>query len=111
VIEPIQSILANAEGADDLTGTDSRNINVSSPHLTSPTQTTPTKETSEQSIIQNLVDYYLGELPEYGSNLEKASDIASDEAMAESPQQHEPIQDMTSSTNLDIVLISEPVLE
>jgi len=29
--------------------------------------------------------------------------------MTESPQQHEPNQDMTSSTNLDYVLISEPI--
>jgi len=41
----------------------------------------------------------------------KASYIAFDEVMTESPQQHEPIQDMTSSTNLDFVLISEPVPE
>jgi len=31
--------------------------------------------------------------------------------MTESPQQHEPNQDMTSSTNLDFVLIPEPVPE
>jgi len=31
--------------------------------------------------------------------------------MTESPQQHEPNQEMTSSTNLDFVLISEPVPE
>jgi len=111
VIEPNQSILADAEGADDHTGTDCANINVSSPHPTSPTQTTPTTETYEPSIIHNLVDHYSGELPEYESNLEKASDIASDEVMTESPQQHEPIQDMTSTTNLDSVLISEPVPE
>jgi len=111
IIEAIQSIPADAEGADDHTWTDSANINVSSPHLTSPTQTTPTTETSEPSIIQNLVDYYSGELPEYESNLEKAYDIASDKVMIESPQQHEPNQDMTSSTNLDSVLISELVPE
>ena len=76
VIEPIQSIPADAEGADDHTGTDFANINVSSPHPTSPTQTTPTTETSKPLIMQNLVDHYSGELPEYESNLEKASDIA-----------------------------------
>jgi len=111
VIEAIQSIPADAESVDDHIGTKSANINVSSPHPTSPTQTTPTTETSEPSIIQNLVDHYSGELPEYESNLEKASDIASDEVMTEIPQQHEPNQDMTSSTNLDYVLILEPVPE
>jgi len=59
----------------------------------------------------NLVDHYLGELPEYESNQEKASDIASDEVMIESPQQHKPNEDMTSTTNLDSVLIPELVPE
>jgi len=45
------------------------------------------------------------------SNLEKASDIAFDEVMTEIPQQHEPNQEMASSTNLDSVLISKPVPE
>jgi len=111
VIEPIQSIPADAEGADDHTETDSANINVPSPHPTSPTLTIPTTEISELSIIQNLVDHYSGELPEYKSNLEKASDIASDEVMTESFQQHEPNQEMPYSTNLDSVLISRPVPE
>jgi len=111
VIEAIQSIPADAEGADDHIGTESANINVSSAHLTSPTQTTPTKETSEPSIIQNLVHHYSGELPEYETNLEKVSNTASDEAMTESPQQHEPNQEMASITNLDSVLIPEPVPE
>jgi len=31
--------------------------------------------------------------------------------MTESPQQYEPIKEMTSSTNLDSALISEPVPE
>jgi len=37
VIEAIQSIPVDAEVADDHTGTNSANINASSPHLTSPT--------------------------------------------------------------------------
>jgi len=85
VIEAIQSIPTDAEGADDHTGTNFTNINVSSPHPTSPTQTTPTTETSEPSIIQNLVDHYSGEQLEYESNLEKASEIASDEVMTKRP--------------------------
>jgi len=45
------------------------------------------------------------------SNLEKASDITSNEVMTEIPQQHEPNQEMAFSTNQDPVLISEPVPE
>jgi len=45
------------------------------------------------------------------SNLEKASGIASDEVMTESPQQHEPNQEIAFSTNQDYVLISESVPE
>jgi len=63
LIEPIQSIPTDAEGANDHAGTNNANINVALPHPTSPTQTAPTKETSEPSIIQNLVDHYSGELP------------------------------------------------
>jgi len=82
MIEHIQSIPADAEGAVDYTGSDSANIDVSSSHPNSPTQTT---QTSEPSIIQDLVNHYSGELPEYETNLEKASDIASDEVMTETP--------------------------
>jgi len=78
MIEPIQFVPADAEGAVDYTGSDSTNIDVSSSHLNSPTQTT---QTSEPSIIQNLMNHYSGELPCYVSNLEKASDIALDEVM------------------------------
>jgi len=108
MIDPIQFVPANAEGVDDHTGTDIANIDVSSSKPISQTQTT---QTSESSIIQNLVNHYSGELPKYETNLEKASDIASDEVMAESPQQHEPDQEMASSTNTNSVLIPDPVPE
>jgi len=112
MIEPIQSIPADAEGAVDYTWTDSANIDVSSSHPNSPTQTTQTTtQTSELSIIQNLVNHYLGELPEYETNQDKASDIASDEVMTESPQQQEPNQEMASSTNIESVLIPDHVAE
>jgi len=45
------------------------------------------------------------------SNQEKASDKASDEVIAESPQQHEPDQEMASSTNTNFVLIPDLVPE
>jgi len=56
MIEPIQSLPADAKGADDHTGSDITNIDVSSSKSNSPTQTTT--ETSEPSIIQNLIDHY-----------------------------------------------------
>jgi len=82
VIEPIQSTPAIVEGEGDCVGTDLANTNVSSSTPISPTQTT---ETAEQSIIPNLESHYSGELPEYVSNSEIASDIASDEVMTDCP--------------------------
>jgi len=106
MIEPIQSLPADAKGADDHTGTNPANINVSSSTPNSPTQIT---QTHEPSIIPDLEKHYSGELPGYVSNQEKASNIASDEVMTESPQQLEPNQEIASTTNLDSVLIPEPI--
>ena len=96
----------------DYTGTNFVNIDVSSSHPNSPTQTTQTTtETYEPSIIQNLVNHYSGELPKYETNQDKAFDITSSEVMTESPQQHEPNQDIASSTNIESVLIPDHVAE
>jgi len=111
MIDPIQFVPADAEGVDDHTGTNIANIDVSSSQPISQTQTTQTTQTSEPSIIQNFVNHYSGELPEYDTNLEKSSDIASDEVMTESPKQHEPGQEMASSTNTNSVLIPDLVPE
>jgi len=89
MIDPIQFVPADAEGANDHTGTYIANIDVSSSQPNSPIQTA---ETHETSVIPDLITHYSGELPGYVSNLEKASDIASDEVMTESPQQREPNQ-------------------
>jgi len=52
MIEPIQSIAADAEGAADYTGSDFVNVNVSPSHSNSLTQTTQTTtQTSKPSII------------------------------------------------------------
>jgi len=83
MIELIQSMPADAEGAIDYIGSDSANIDVLSSYPNSPTQIPA--QSSEPSIIQNLVNHYLGELPEYETNQENASDITSDEVMTESP--------------------------
>ena len=105
MIDPIQFVPVDVEGVDDHTGTNIAIIDVSS------SQTTQTTQISEPSIIQNLVDHYSGELPEYETNQDKASNVAYDEVMTKSPQQHEPNQEMASSTNLNSVVISEPVHE
>jgi len=73
MIDHIQSIPADAEGAVYCIGTNPANINVSSSTPNSPTQTTT--QTSEPSIIQNLENHYSGELPKYETNQERASDI------------------------------------
>jgi len=109
MIDPIQFVLADVEGVADHTGTNIANIDVSSSQPISQTQTST--QTYEPSIIQNLVNHYSGELPEYKSNQDKASDIASNEVMTEILQQHEPNQDMASSTNIEYVLIPDPVPE
>ena len=56
------------------------------------------------------MNHYSGEVPSYESNLEKASDIASDEVMIKSPHQQTPNQKMSSSTYLDSVLIPDHTL-
>jgi len=110
MIEHIQSIPADVKGEVDYTGTNFANIDVSSSHPNSQTQTTQTTtQTSELSIIQKLVNHYSGELPEYETNQDKASDIAFDEVITESPQQQEPNQEMASSTNIESVLIPDSV--
>ena len=55
------------------------------------------------------MNHYSDELPSYESNLEKASDIASDEIMTKSPHQQIPNQEMASSTNPDFVLIPDHI--
>jgi len=100
-----RSILVATEGESDCVGTDHANTIVSSSTPNSPT--TQTTKIPEPSIIPNLESHYSGELPEYVSNSQMASDIASDEVMTECPPQHEPKQEMASTTNTDSVLIHE----
>jgi len=73
--------------------------------------TQTTTQTSEPSIIQNLENHYLGELPEYETNQERASDIDSDKVMTESPQHHALNQEMAWSINTDVILIPDNVPE
>jgi len=57
MIEPLQSILADVEVVGDQTGPESANHEVS----VSPPK--PTTQTSDPSVIQDLINHYSGELP------------------------------------------------
>lgn len=59
-------------------------------HESSSTHPKPTTQTSEPSVLENLVNHYSGELLGFMQNLEKASEIASEEVVLEDPQQHQP---------------------
>jgi len=103
MIEPIQFVAADAEGVNDHTGSEFANIDVS----LSPTKTKT--ETHEPYVIQGLINHYSGELPGYVSNLERASNLASDEVMTESPQQQTLNSKMASLTQTDSVFLSEQI--
>jgi hypothetical protein len=61
--------------------------------------------------LENLVSHYSGELPGVESNLEKASEVISDEITLESPQQQAPNLQMASTTCLDIPVPEQTVPE
>jgi len=105
VIEPIQFIPAAAEGGSDIVGTDlASETNVSS-KPNSPT--TQNIVIPESSILSNLESHYSGELPEYVSNQQIASDIASDEVMTESPQHQTPNSPNNNSVPTNELLVLE----
>jgi len=52
---------------------------------TSSSQPQPSTQTSEPSVLDELANHYKGELPGFEPNLERASEIASDEVTLESP--------------------------
>jgi len=72
MIEQLQSIPADAEVVGDQTGPESANHEVS---VFSPKQTT---QTSDPSVIQDLINPYSGELPGFEPSLERGSELASD---------------------------------
>jgi len=79
MIEPLQSIPADAEVVGDQTGPESASQEVS----VSPPK--PTTQTSDPSVIQDLINHYSGELPGFEPNLERASELAYDEVTSKSP--------------------------
>ena len=98
IIEPLQSIPADAEVVGDQTGHEPANLEVS----LSPFR--PTTQTSDPSVIQDLINHYSGELPGFEPNLEIASEIASGEVTSESPQQQKPDLQMASNTCTDLII-------
>jgi len=85
MIDSIQFVPADAEGGDDSVGGE---LTVESNSLSKPkSPINQNLEIAETSILSNLETHYSGELSGYVSNLQTASDIASDEVMTESPQQ------------------------
>jgi len=61
MIEPLQSLTADAEGVDELEVSESANLSESS-------HPKPTTQASETSVLDDLVNHYSGELPCYESN-------------------------------------------
>jgi len=121
VVEPLNVAPADAKGSDEPVGSVSANTATSSqsnqPHIIEPlnfaqtqtqteTETEPQQESPtnipEQSVIENLVSHYSGELPEFESELQKASEVASDEVASESPQQQTP-EPQTATTSTQII--------
>jgi len=91
MIEPFQSIPADAEVVGEPTGSETAKHEVS---LSPPK---PTTQTSDPSVIQDLINHYSGELPGFEPNLEKKTfELASDEVTSESPQQQVPNLQMAS---------------
>jgi len=99
VIEPLQSIPADAEVASEPTVPESAN------HVeSSSSYSKPTTQTSDQSILVELANHYSGELPGFKPNLERASEVASDEVTLESPQQQAANLQIASNTCTDLII-------
>jgi len=83
IIEPIQFIPAAAKDGSDHVGTDLASETIVSSKPNSPT--IQNIVIPESSILSNLESHDSGELPEYVSKQQIASDIASGEVMTECP--------------------------
>jgi hypothetical protein len=102
MIEPLQSIPAGVEGVSEPAVPASSNLNESSS-----SHSKPTTQTSEPSVLDELVNHCSGELPGYETNQERASKVASDEVTFESPQQQAPNSQMASITCINIIIHPE----
>ena len=102
VIEPLQSIPADAEVVGEPAVFESAN-----PNESSSSHPKPTTQTSDPSVLDELVNHYSGELPGFEPNQEKASELASDEVTLENPQQQEPHSEMATNTCSKLVVHPE----
>jgi len=105
VIKPIQFIHAAAEAGSDHVGTYLASETIVSSKPNSPT--IQNIEIPEPSILSNLESHYSSELPEYVSNSQIASDIASDEVMTESPRHQTPNSPNNNSVPTNEILVLE----
>jgi len=79
LIEPLQFVPVDAEVVDDQTRSESAN------HKVSLSPSNLSTQTSEPSVLDNLVNHYSGELTGYESNLERASKLASEVSYVKKP--------------------------
>ena len=63
-----------------------------------------TTESSDPSILEELVNHNKGELPGFEPNLEKAFEMASDEVVLKDPQQYEPNSQMALNTCSKLII-------
>jgi len=96
MVEPLNVAPADAEGSDEAAGSASATIATSSQTQTQtetcePSNSQPKSPTKqpEPNVLDQLVSHYSGELPEVESELQKASEVASDEVASKSPQQQQ----------------------
>ena len=101
MIEPLQTIPADVE-----VGCEQEEPESDIPE-TSSSQSQPSTQTSESSVSDELANHYQGELPGFEPNLERASEIASDEVSLESPQQQEPNSEMATNTCTELIIHPE----
>jgi len=119
MVEPLNIAPANAKGSDEpaisastttATSSQSDQPNPTLAQTQAETDTcepsnsqpkSPTK-LSEPNVLDQLVSHYSGELPEVESELQKASEVASDEVASESPQQQS-VEPQTASTKIQII--------
>ena len=77
-------------------------LNLKPSFTTEPSSSQPhsTIQIEDNTVLDNLVSHCSGELPENSLNLQKASKVASMEVTSESPQQQQPEQQMTSTSQI-----------
>jgi len=101
MVEPLQTIPVDAEIGSEQAEPEYDN------HVSSLSQPQPTTQTSDPSILEELANHYSDELPGFEPNLERASEIASEEVVSESPQQQEPNSQMASNTCSELIIHPE----